>query len=261
MSERSSEVLLQISGLEIQYGAAIAVRGVNLVVRRGELVSVIGNNGAGKTSLLRGISGLVRPRAGQVIFKGEDTASFPAHEKVRRGLILVPEGRLIFADQTVEDNLILGAYGRWNRERKEVLRSFEDMFALFPRLKERLHQRAGSLSGGEQQMLAVARGLVSKPDLLMIDEMSLGLAPKIVGQMMAVLRDLNAAGQTILLVEQLAAQALAIADRAYVVGHGKIELEGSAAELADLPAVMEAFLGRKRRPSSTKENLNEQTYH
>jgi branched-chain amino acid transport system ATP-binding protein len=252
MSERSSEVLLQVSGLEIQYGAAIAVRGVDLVVRRGELVSVIGNNGAGKTSVLRGISGLVRPRAGQVIFKGEDTASFAPHKKVSRGLALVPEGRLIFADQTVEDNLILGAYARWNHDRKEVLRNVEEMFALFPRLKERLHQRAGSLSGGEQQMLAVARGLVSKPDLLMIDEMSLGLAPKIVEQMMAVLRDLNAAGQTILLVEQLAAQALAIAHRAYVVGHGKIELEGRADKLADSPAVMEAFLGKKRKPSSSE---------
>jgi branched-chain amino acid transport system ATP-binding protein len=252
MSERNSEILLQVSNLEIQYGAAIAVRGVDLVVKRGELVSIIGNNGAGKTSILRGISGLVRPRAGRVTFKGEETANFAAHQKVDRGLALVPEGRLIFADQTVEDNLILGAYGRWNRERKEVLRDFDQMFALFPRLKERLHQSAGSLSGGEQQMLAVARGLVSKPDLLMIDEMSLGLAPKIVARMMTVLRDLNAAGQTILLVEQLAAQALAIADRAYVVDHGKIELEGRADELADSPAVMEAFLGKKRNPVSSE---------
>lgn len=253
MSKTSPEILLEVRGLEIQYGAAIAVRGVDLVVKRGELVTVIGNNGAGKTSVLRGISGLVRPRAGQVIFKGEDTAGFAAHKKVNRGLAMVPEGRLIFADQTVEDNLILGAYGRWTRDRKAVLRNFDEMFALFPRLSERLHQRAGSLSGGEQQMLAVARGLVSKPDLLMIDEMSLGLAPKVVEQMMGVLRDLNAAGQTILLVEQLAAQALAIAHRAYVVGHGKIELEGPANELADSPAVMEAFLGKKRQPSSSAE--------
>jgi branched-chain amino acid transport system ATP-binding protein len=247
MSAKSAEILLEVKDLEIQYGAAIAVRGVSLIVKRGELVAVIGNNGAGKTSMMRGISGLVRPRAGQVIFKGEDTANCPPHKKVDRGLSLVPEGRLIFADQTVEDNLILGAYGRWNRGRNDVLRNFEEMFALFPRLKERLHQCAGSLSGGEQQMLAVARGLVSKPDLLMIDEMSLGLAPKVVEQMMSVLRDLNAAGQTILIVEQLAAKALAIADRAYVVAHGKIELEGNATELAGSPAVMEAFLGKKRK--------------
>lgn len=248
MSTSANDVLLEVRGLEIQYGAAIAVRGVDLVVRRGEFVSVIGNNGAGKTSILRGVSGLVRPRAGSVLFKGEETANFPAHRKVNRGLALVPEGRLIFADQTVEDNLILGAYGRWKRDRESALCDFDTMFDLFPRLKERLHQRAGSLSGGEQQMLAVARGLVSKPDLLMIDEMSLGLAPKIVEQMMGVLRDLNSAGQTILLVEQLAAQALAISHRAYVVGHGKIELEGRADELASSPAVMEAFLGKKHQP-------------
>ncbi|EFI52703.1 MAG: ABC transporter ATP-binding protein [Pseudonocardiaceae bacterium] len=248
MGATANDVLLEVRNLEIQYGAAIAVRGVDLIVRRGEFVSVIGNNGAGKTSILRGISGLVRPRAGSVLFKGEETANFPAYRKVSRGLAMVPEGRLIFADQTVEDNLILGAYGRWSCERDAALRDFATMFDLFPRLKERLHQRAGSLSGGEQQMLAVARGLVSKPDLLMIDEMSLGLAPKIVEQMMGVLRDLNSAGQTILLVEQLAAQALAISHRAYVVGHGKIELEGHADELADSPAVMEAFLGKKRQP-------------
>lgn len=248
MMKPQLETLLDVRGLEIRYGAAMAVRGVDLKVNRGELVAVIGNNGAGKTSIIRGISGLVRPHAGQVVFKGEDTAAFAAHKKVHRGLALIPEGRLIFADQTVEDNLILGAYGRWNRERKAVLAEFEDMFALFPRLKERLHQRAGSLSGGEQQMLAVARGLLSKPDLLMIDEMSLGLAPKIVEQLMGLLRDLNAKGQTILLVEQLASHALAIAHRAYVVGHGKIELQGSAQELAGSPAVMEAFLGKKRKP-------------
>lgn len=248
MKNGASDILLDVRGLEIRYGAATAVRGVDLQVRRGELVAVIGNNGAGKTSILRGISGLVRPQAGAVMFKGEDTASFAAYKKVDRGLALIPEGRLIFADQTVEDNLILGAYSRWKSQRKAVLAEFEEMFALFPRLKERLHQRAGSLSGGEQQMLAMARGLLSKPDLLMIDEMSLGLAPKIVEQLMTLLRDLNAKGQTILLVEQLASHALAIAHRAYVVGHGKIELEGPAQTLAGSPAVMETFLGKKRTP-------------
>jgi branched-chain amino acid transport system ATP-binding protein len=226
MNRATSETLLDVRGLEIRYGAAIAVRNVDLTVKRGELVAVIGNNGAGKTSILRGISGLVRPSAGQVFFKGKETVAQAAHQKVNSGLALIPEGRLIFADQTVEDNMILGAYTR---------------------LKERFHQRAGSLSGGEQQMLAVARGLLSKPELLMIDEMSLGLAPKIVEQLMALLRDLNANGQTILLVEQLASHALAIAHRAYVVGQGKIELEGTAKALAGSPAVMEAFLGKKRK--------------
>jgi branched-chain amino acid transport system ATP-binding protein len=247
MNTSAQGTLLEVRGLEIRYGAAIAVRGVDLTVKHGELVAVIGNNGAGKTSILRGISGLVRPSAGQVLFKGNETAAQAAHQKVKSGLALIPEGRLIFADQTVEDNLILGAYTRWKRDRQAVLREFHELFALFPRLKERLHQSAGSLSGGEQQMLAVARGLLSKPQLLMIDEVSLGLAPKIVEQLMLLLRELNAKGQTILLVEQLASHALAIAHRAYVVGHGKIELEGPAATLAGSPAVMEAFLGKKRK--------------
>ena len=160
---------------------------------------------------------------------------------------MIPEGRLIFADQTVYDNLILGAYIRWSRDQARIRAEFDEIFDLFPRLKERLHQRAGSLSGGEQQMLAIARGLLSRPALLMIDELSLGLAPKIVEQLMSLLRDLNAKGQTILLVEQLASYALAIAQRAYVVNHGHIELEGNVrGALARSPKVMETFLGKKR---------------
>ncbi len=242
-----SDTLLQVKGLQIRYGAAMAVRGVDIEIRQGEFVAIIGNNGAGKTSILRGISGLVRPHAGQVMFRNVDTTNFAAHQKVDLGLALIPEGRLIFADQTVEDNLILGAYTRWNKERAAVLGQFEEIFGLFPRLKERRKQRAGSLSGGEQQMLAIGRGLLSKPSLLMIDELSLGLAPKIVEQLMSLLRDLNARGQTILLVEQLASHALAIAQRAYVVGHGRIEMEGAADKLAGAPEVMEAFLGKKRQ--------------
>jgi branched-chain amino acid transport system ATP-binding protein len=241
------DILLDVRGLEIRYGAATAVRGVDLMVRRGELVAVIGNNGAGKSSIMRGISGLIRPQAGQVTFKGKNTTALGAHRKVEMGLALIPEGRLIFADQTVYDNLVLGAYTRWRRERAAVLAEFERIFELFPRIKERLHQRAGSLSGGEQQMLAIGRGLLSKPDLLMIDELSLGLAPKIVEQLMSLLRDLNANGQTILLVEQLASHALAIADQAYVIGHGKVELHGDAKSLARSPAVMAAFLGKKQK--------------
>ena len=220
--------------------------GVSLQVRRGELVAVIGNNGAGKTSILRGISGLVRPSAGRVAFKGHETERLAIHRKVGLGLVLIPEGRLIFADQTVEDNMILGAYRRWWRERAAVRADFERLYAQFPRLYERRHRSAGSLSGGEQQMLAIARGLVAKPDLLMIDEVSLGLAPKVVEQLMVVLRDLNAQGLSILLVEQLAAHALAISHRAYVVARGRIEIEGPSRAVAVSPAIMETFLGKKR---------------
>ena len=187
MKAPANELLLDVRDLEIRYGAATAVRGVNLNVRRGELVAVIGNNGAGKTSILRGICGLVRPSAGNIVFKGVETARLGPHRKVALGLVTIPEGRLIFADQTVADNLILGAYNRWHSERAAVESDFERVLALFPRLKERYLQRAGSLSGGEQQMLAIARGLLAKPDLLMIDELSLGLAPKIVEQLMGLL--------------------------------------------------------------------------
>ena len=247
MRPSDADVLLDVRGLEVRYGAAVAVRGIDLQVRRGQLVAVIGNNGAGKTSILRGVSGLVRPQAGTVTFKGTDTTALGAHRKVAMGLALIPEGRLIFADQTVYDNLILGAYTRWNKERATVLSEFERIFELFPRIKERMYQRAGSLSGGEQQMLAIGRGLLSNPTLLMIDELSLGLAPKIVEQLMGLLRDLNAQGQTILLVEQLASYALAISDQAYVIGHGKVEMHGDAKVLARSPDVMAAFLGKKRK--------------
>jgi branched-chain amino acid transport system ATP-binding protein len=241
----SPETLLDVTDLEIRYGAATAVRGANLRVARGELVAVIGNNGAGKTSIVRGISGLVRPSGGRIEFKGRDTTRLPAHAMVALGLALIPEGRMIFADQTVEDNLILGAYGRWRKQRQEVDADFETVFGFFPRLKERLRQPAGSLSGGEQQMLAIGRGLLSKPDLLVIDELSLGLAPKIVEQLMEVLKSLNKAGLTILLIEQLAAQALAISHRAYVIANGRTTMEGASRELRSDRQVVEAFLGTK----------------
>jgi branched-chain amino acid transport system ATP-binding protein len=247
MSSAGPDPLLDVRGLEIRYGSVVAVRGVDLTVKPGELVAIIGNNGAGKTSILRGISGVVRPAAGHVLFKGKETVALDAYRKVQQGLALVPEGRLVFAEQTVEDNFILGAYTRWRRDRRAVLEEFDQLLTLFPQLKGRFRQRAGSLSGGEQQMLVLARGLLSKPTLLMIDEMSLGLAPKVLEQMMTQLQELNAKGQTILLVEQLASHALAIAHRAYVVEHGRIELHGPAATLAGSPAVMEAFLGKKRK--------------
>lgn len=242
----NDDTLLDIRNLELRYGAAMAVRDISLSVRRGQLVAVIGNNGAGKSSLVRGASGLVRPSGGQVFFRGEDTTNLPANRKVRRGLVMVPEGRLLFPDQSVEDNLILGAYAHGGLKGGRAKQTLERVLALFPRLKERLGQQAGSMSGGEQQMLAIARGLMGEPELLIIDELSLGLAPKIVDQLMGVLAELNRQGLSILLVEQLASHALAIADHAYVIANGRVARQGTSAEIASDPEVMESFLGKKK---------------
>jgi branched-chain amino acid transport system ATP-binding protein len=241
----SPEPLLDISGLELCYGAAIAVRDISLTVRPGQFVAVIG---AGKSSMVRGATGLVRPSGGKVFFKGEDTTRLTANRKAARGLVMVPEGRLLFPDQSVENNLVLGAYVHGGLKGARAKASLERVLELFPRLRERLGQQAGSMSGGEQQMLAIARGLMAEPDLLIIDELSLGLAPKVVDQLMRVLADLNRAGLTILLVEQLASYALAIADYAYVIANGRVAREGPRAELARDPVVMEAFLGKKKTP-------------
>lgn len=242
----SDASLLAVENLEVRYGAATALRGASLTVRRGQLVAVIGNNGAGKTSLMRGLTGLVRPSAGRVLFNGEEVTRLPAHAKVARGLAMVPEGRLIFPDQTVEDNLILGAYAHGGLKGVRARATLERALALFPRLRERLRQPAGSMSGGEQQMLAIARGLMAEPELLVIDELSLGLAPRVVEQLIGVLRDLNRQGLTILLVEQLASYALAIADHAYVVAQGRVVRDGPSGHLARDPEVMETFLGKKK---------------
>jgi branched-chain amino acid transport system ATP-binding protein len=246
-----SDVLLDIKNLELRYGAAIAVRDISLSVRRGQLVAVIGNNGAGKSSMVRGATGLVCPSGGQVHFRGEDTTGLSADRKVSRGLVMVPEGRLLFPDQTVEDNLILGAYLRGGLKHQASRSALERVVGLFPRLKERLHQQAGSMSGGEQQMLAIARGLMAQPELLIIDELSLGLAPKIVDQLMRALTTLNKEGLTILLVEQLASHALAIADYGFVIANGRIAREGPSSVLSRDPEVMEAFLGKKKSTIST----------
>ncbi|MFT6670798.1 MAG: branched-chain amino acid transport system ATP-binding protein [Afipia broomeae] len=247
-----SDVLLEIKNLELRYGAAVAVRNISISVKRGQLVAVIGNNGAGKSSMVRGATGLVRPSSGKIFFRGEDTTSLSADRKVARGLVMVPEGRLLFPDQTVEDNLVLGAYLQGGIKSPKSRSSLEKVLALFPRLKERLHQQAGSMSGGEQQMLAIARGLMAEPELLIIDELSLGLAPKIVDQLMGVLTMLNKEGLTILLVEQLASYALAIADYGFVVANGKIAREGPSTALSSDPEVMEAFLGKKKSTPNHK---------
>ncbi|NBT34735.1 MAG: ABC transporter ATP-binding protein [Betaproteobacteria bacterium] len=234
--------MLEVRDLSVVYGRVEATRGVNLIVHPGELVAIIGSNGAGKSSSLKAIAGVVRPASGQILVEGSPVHGLESHQIVRRGVVLVPEGRHVFADQSVEDNLLLGGY---LRSRADVLAGVEEMFDTFPRLRERRNQLAGSLSGGEQQMLALARGLLAKPKLLMIDEVSLGLAPKILQFLFPILTRLNSQGLSILLVEQLATEALAVTDRAYVMENGEITFSGKSRELAHDPRVMEAYLGKK----------------
>lgn len=241
------EPLLEVSDLSVSYGRVEAVREVSLTVGAGEYVSIIGNNGAGKSSTLKAIAGVVRPAAGEIRLGGESIAGMASHDVVRRGLSMIPEGRRVFADQTVEDNLLLGAYSRSRKSpAAELARDLERCFALFPILKERRRQIAGSLSGGEQQMLALSRGLLSRPRLLMIDEMSLGLAPLVLETLFPVIEALNRDGLAILLVEQLATTALQYADRGYVMEGSRVLLGGAARELAADERVIEAYLGRRK---------------
>ena len=235
-----SEALLSIHGLDVYYGAVHALKGMDLEVRRGEIVTLIGANGAGKSTLLRTISALVRPRAGRIEFDGKDLLRMPAHEIVAAGISHSPEGRAVFANLTVEDNLTLGAY---RRKDGEVRGDMERMYTLFPRLRERRKQSSGTLSGGEQQMLAIARALMSRPRLLLLDEPSLGLAPLLVRDIFTTITGINREGTTILLVEQNANQALKIAHRGYVLETGRVALADSASALLTNPAVKEAYLG------------------
>ena len=238
-----SDVLLKVENLKVAYGRIEAVRQVDLEVRRGEFVGVIGSNGAGKTSVMRAITGVKAPAGGSVIFDGQNITGMPSYAVVGRGLAMVPEGRHIFSDQTVEDNLILGAYLR-SSDKAGVEADMERVLGLFPVLKERLGQAAGSLSGGEQQMLAIARGLLSRPTLLVVDELSLGLAPKILDLLFPVLVDLNREGLSILLVEQMASYALQVTHRTYVMENGRVLMHGDSEVLADDPRVLDAYLGR-----------------
>ncbi len=241
--------LLSVHNLDVSYGAICALHCVNLRVDRGEIVALIGSNGAGKTTLLRTISGLLRPRDGGILWqRGEDDSGedllvlhmMPAHEIVRLGISHVPEGRQVFANLTVRENLLLGGYTRKSSEAAPVM---ERCFALFPVLAERQRQKAGTLSGGEQQMLAIGRALMARPQLLLLDEPSLGLAPKIVGDIFQIIRKINEEGTTVLLVEQNANKALAAAHRAYVLQTGVISKEGPAAELLKDPEVKQLYLG------------------
>ncbi|MGF6272602.1 branched-chain amino acid transport system ATP-binding protein [Massilia sp. UYP11] len=241
-----SAPLLKVENLSVNYGHIQASRQVSIEVGEGEFVGIIGSNGAGKSSTLKAVAGVVRPAAGTITMAGKPVHGCGSHEMVRHGVALVPEGRFVFADQSVEDNLILGGYIRAERGGPAALQDdMERMYQLFPRLKERRTQLAGSLSGGEQQMLVIARGLMSRPRLLMIDEVSLGLAPKVLELLFPVLQDLNRQGLAILLVEQIATRALAVTSRAYVMENGSVTQSGPSQQLMRDPSVMEAYLGKQ----------------
>ncbi len=246
MSAADSEVILDIQNLAVNYGAIRALHDVSLCVRRGEIVSLLGCNGAGKSTTLRSISALVKKSAGQIVWKGKSLEKIPAHEVVKLGIAHSPEGRRIFGNLSVSENLQMGAYIRSDRsagDRAEIEKDLEFIFALFPRLKERLKQQGGTLSGGEQQMLAISRALMQRPELLMLDEPSLGIAPVLVEAIFRALVEINRKGTTLLLVEQNAAAALSIANRAYVLETGRTTIDGRASDLVRDEKIKAAYLG------------------
>ncbi len=232
--------MLEVRDLHVYYGSIHAIKGISFEVNEGEIVTLIGANGAGKSTTLNTITGLLKPRTGAVTFEGTNIVGVPAHKIVSHGMALCPEGRRVFLQMTVQENLEMGGY---TRPASEIADSLADVYARFPRLKERQKQTAGTLSGGEQQMLAMGRALMSKPRLLMLDEPSMGLAPILVEQIFGIIRELHEAGTTILLVEQNAQMALSIADRAYVLETGTISMSGSARELLTDERVQKAYLG------------------
>ena len=232
--------ILKVENINVYYGAIHAIKGISFDVNEGEIVTLIGANGAGKSTTLQTISGLLHSQTGSIIFNGENISHVPSHKLVRKGLAQVPEGRRIFLQMSVEENLEMGAFTQKNSGVDEDL---EAVYERFPRLRERKKQIAGTLSGGEQQMLAMGRALMSHPKLLMLDEPSMGLAPILVEQIFDIIKDLHKSGTTILLVEQNAQMALSVADRAYVLETGKITLSGTGRELAESDAVKKAYLG------------------
>jgi len=233
--------MLEVLDLEVAYGPIRALRGITFTVPAGRIVALLGANGAGKTTAIRAITGLVALKSGRILFQGEDLGGKPPHEIIRRGLAVVPEGRCVFSNLTVRENLLLGAYGR--RDKEALSYDLNKVFRYFPRLEERQNQRAGTLSGGEQQMLAIGRALMSRPRLLLLDEPSLGLAPLLVREVFQIIQHLNAAGTTLLLVEQNAFAALSIAHYGYILENGRLVLEGSGAELWADPHLQQAYLG------------------
>jgi branched-chain amino acid transport system ATP-binding protein len=234
-------MLLEVKDLNVYYGAIHALQGISFDVEEGEIVTLIGANGAGKSTTLKTISGLLRSRTGDIVLAGESIRTTAAQDIVRKGVIHVPEGRKIFAPLTVEENLEMGAFTRDNPA--EIRQSMERVFKSFPRLKERLTQYGGTLSGGEQQMLAIGRGMMARPKILLLDEPSMGLAPILVEEIFAIIKEINAQGVSILLVEQNALMALSVAHRGYVLETGNIVLAGTGQELLDNPRVQSAYLG------------------
>lgn len=233
--------MLKVDNIDVYYGAIHAIKGISIEVPKGEIVTLVGSNGAGKSTTLRTISGLMKPKNGTILFEDKNIVGVPAHKIVGMGLCQVPEGRHVFANMSVMENLELGAYLR--NDKDCIARDLEDVFKKFPRLLERKDQISGTLSGGEQQMLAMGRALMSRPRLLLLDEPSMGLAPLLVKEIFNIIKEINESGTTVLLVEQNANMALSIADKAYVLETGRIALAGTAQELASSEAVRKAYLG------------------
>ena len=233
--------MLTIKDLEVYYGVIQAIKGVSFEVNQGEVIALIGANGAGKTTILHTITGLLAPKNGSVVFEGKELTKMPAHKIVSLGMAHVPEGRRVFADLSVYENLRMGAYTR--KDRKEIEETLEKVYQRFPRLKERRNQMAGTLSGGEQQMLAMGRALMSKPKILLMDEPSMGLSPIMVNEIFSIIQEVSDSGTTVLLVEQNAKKALSIADRGYVLETGNIVLEGKASDLLNNESIKKAYLG------------------
>ena len=233
--------MLEVKDLEVYYGVIRAIKGISFEVNKGEVIALIGANGAGKTTTLHTVTGLLSPKKGHVIFEGKDITKVPAHKIVSMGMAHVPEGRRVFAELSVYENLKMGAYTR--KDKNEIEESLANVYKRFPRLEERKNQMAGTLSGGEQQMLAMGRALMSKPKIILMDEPSMGLSPILVNEIFDIIRAVSESGTTVLLVEQNAKKALAIADRAYVLETGKIVLEGNAKDLLEDDSIKKAYLG------------------
>ena len=233
--------MLEVNDLEVYYGVIQAIKGISFHVDKGEIIALIGANGAGKTTTLHTVTGLISPKNGHVLFEGKDITKIPAHKIVSMGMAHVPEGRRVFAELSVYENLKMGAYTR--KDKNEIEESLKNVYKRFPRLEERKNQMAGTLSGGEQQMLAMGRALMSKPKIILMDEPSMGLSPIMVNEIFDIIRSVSESGTTVLLVEQNAKKALSIADRAYVLETGKIVLEGKAKDLLEDDSIKKAYLG------------------
>ena len=233
--------MLEVKDLQVYYGVIQALKGISFHVNQGEVIALIGANGAGKTTTLQTLTGILSPKSGSIVFEGKDLTRTPAHKIVEMGMAHVPEGRRVFADMSVYENLLLGAYTR--KDKAEIAESLASVYKRFPRLEERKGQRAGTLSGGEQQMLAMGRALMSRPRIILMDEPSMGLSPIFVNEIFDIIREVSESGTTVLLVEQNAKKALSIADRAYVLETGRITLDGKAEDLLNDEAVQKAYLG------------------